>query len=174
MTDYSPEMVTKALMQLVANGGNLKRTTNELIDDEFQVPESTLRYWRDEEHSEQYRRLDDEYGRRLESEAIDAARQLIAKSDDLQHDLLDQIKSKLDEGKLDTRDLGQTLRAATDTKAKNVDRLLALTGRPVHGQVAGASDIVTLVEQMIAKGYVRAAAGIELQAPMPQLPKGDS
>ena len=170
MTDYSPAQVTKALMQLVANGGNLKKTADELIDDEFQVPESTLRYWRDEAHREQYRRLEDEYGRQLEQEAISAARLLIFEAQSAERELVQKIHGRLPQ--MDPREMPQALRALTDAKAKAVDRVLSMTGRPVHGQVATTSDIVTLVEQMAAKGLVRLAAGVELVPPKGELPKG--
>lgn len=159
--DYSPAQVTAALMQLVANGGNVKRTSEQLVDDDFQVPESTLRLWKNETHSEQYTRLEEQYGKELEREAVEIARGTMLRAAGLEELVLDKIAARLDEDKIDARDLPTVLRSLTDTKAKTTDRLLALTGRPVQPKDPAGNDLVQLVLGMIDRGLVRAAAGVE-------------
>lgn len=178
MTEYTARQVTAALMQLVANNGNVHKTSEQLIDDDFQVPESTLRLWKNDLHAEQYTRLEGEYGKELEREAIDIARATMLRTAKLEDQVLDVIEAKLADGKIDTRDLPQTLRSLTDTKAKTTDRLLSLTGRPVQPKDPAGNDLVQLVLGMIDRGYVRAAAGVEFGAPpatqLPPTPEGPS
>lgn len=167
---YTPEQVTAALLQLVANGGNVKRTSDELIEDDFMVPESTLRLWKNDLHAEQYQRLEGEYGSELERAHVSVLRSTIERVGGLEDKVLDKIENALEEGKgIDVRDLPATLRSLTDTKAKSVDRLLALTGRPVQPKDPAGNDLVALLEGMAAKGYLRIAVGAEMGA----LPSGE-
>lgn len=165
MTQYGAEQVTQALLQLVANGGNAARTAEQLHDGDFMVTESTLRSWKNDLHAEQYRRLEAEHGKELEREAVEQARLTVQRVGELERDVVERIGKALageDGLRLDTRDLPQTLRSLTDTKAKSIDRVLALTGRPVQPKDPGAGDVVKLLEAMAAKGYLRLAAGVEL------------
>lgn len=164
---YTAGEVTAALLQLVANDGNVRKTSEELIDDGFQVPESTLRLWKNDTHREQYLRLEQEHGKNLEREAVNIAQARMLRAANLEERVLQKIEDALDDGKLDVRDLPQTLRALTDTKGKTTDQLLKLTGRPTAPKDPGGNDLVQLVLGMVDRGLVRAAAGVELRPPLP-------
>lgn len=153
-------MVTKALMQLVANGGNVKRTAEELIDEEFQVPEPTLRHWKAEVHAEQYRRLEEAYGKELEQEAVEQARLNIQLAGQKKRALLNRI----DPEKTPSDQLAATLKAVTDAEAKGTQGLLQLTGRPTNptgDQSAG--EVVRLLQTMASKGYLALAPGVSIE-----------
>lgn len=147
---YSPEQVTGALMQLVANGGNAAQTAKQV-----EIPEQTLRAWKNDVHSEQYRRIEDNHGRELERQAVEQARETIVRAGEIERELLEKARTARPDV------VPQALRAVTDVKAKNVDRMLALTGRPVQPKET-QGDIVQLLKTMMDKGYVRLAAGISL------------
>lgn len=174
--DYTAQQVTAALMQLVANRGNVRKTAEELVDDGFQVPESTLRAWKNDVHSEQYTRLEEQYGKELEREAIEMARSTMLRTANLETRVLDRIDDLLDPdkpGTIDARDLPQTLRSLTDTKAKTTDRLLSLTGRPVQPKDPAGNDLAQLVLGMVDRGLVRLAAGVEFNGETKTLPPAD-
>jgi hypothetical protein len=161
-TNYTPAMVTKALMSLVANSGNVKKTSEELFDDDFQVPIATLRAWKNDVHAEQYRRLEESYGKELEAEAVEVARANIRLAGDKKRALLERI----DPEKTPSDQIAQTLKAVTDAEAKGTDGLLKLTGRPTnpHGDQGGAS-VVELLLKMADRGYIQLAPGLSLDPP---------
>lgn len=150
----APATVTRALLQLVANAGNVAKTAKEVG-----VPESTLRSWKNDLHSEQYRRLEEDHGRELELQAADQARQTIVRAGEIERELLERARQAQSDM------VPQALRAVTDVKAKNVDRLLSLTGRPVQPRDSDGNDLIGLVKSMVDRGYVRVVAGVQLDAP---------
>jgi methionyl-tRNA synthetase len=160
--EYSPEQVTKALMQLVANAGNVRKTAQDLIDESFQVPEPTLRIWKNERHVEQYRRLEEKYGQELEALAVESARQNIQLASQKKRELLDRIEPD----KVTVSDLPQMLKAVTDAQAKGTNALLQLTGRPTNPQGSqGSEDVVRLLQTMAERGYLALAPGVSVEAP---------
>jgi hypothetical protein len=151
--DYTPAQVTKALMALAAHGGSVAKAAEELVDEEFMVPASTLRHWRDDVHAEQYRRLAEEYGGKLEREALELMRRNMRKAAELEEELIEAMAHVPAEQK------PQALRALADSKAKNVDKILALTGRPSSGEKP--LDLQGLLRGMEGRGYLKINIGIE-------------
>lgn len=152
--DFSPEQVTRALRELVAHAGDPEQAAEALVDDEFQVPVATLRRWKRETHAEQYRRLEEEYGRELERIATEQARATIVRAGQIERDLLERVKDA-------PPDVApQALRAAADVKSKNVDKLLALTGRAGYG-APQATEFGALLRHMQGKGYVKLNVTLE-------------
>ena len=149
-------------MSLVANGGNVKATAEELTDGEFRVPMATLRAWKNEVHAEQYRRLEERYGRELEQEAVEVARQNIRRAGDKKRALLDRI----DPETAPPDQLAQLLKAVTDAEAKGTDGLLKLTGRPTNPTGDhSAGEVVRLLTTMAERGYLQLAPGISVDGP---------
>src|SRR4051812_296524 len=111
---YSAEQVTKTLMVLVSKQGNVKATSEELIDDEFQVPEATLRRWKNDLYAEQYRRLEERYGKELEQEAVEQARLNVQLAGQKKRALLNRV----DPEKTAPDQLAAMLKAVTDAEAK--------------------------------------------------------
>lgn len=154
--DYSPEQVTMALMSLVANGGDVKATAEELIDDEFQVPVTTLRTWKDRTHAERYRELELKYGEELERMTIEKLRRNADRAAQIEAELLEEIARGVP---MEQR--AQALRAVADSRSKSVDKLLAMTGRDPGGR-GGETDLVGLMRSLAAKGLVK--VNVELGA----------
>ena len=157
---YSSEQRTKALLVLAETHGDVDAVADLLIDDEFQVPADTLRYWMLDAHAEQYRRLAGEHGRRLEAETISQLRETIRKTSTVKHELIDKVKEL---AVSNPRESPHALRAITDAEAKSTVQLLQLTGRPVNGAQEGGSDaMLKLAKHMIDQGLLRPADGITL------------
>jgi len=161
-SNYTPEQVTMALAQLVADKGNTATTAQVLINDEFQVSEATLRRWRDDLHAEQFKRLQIRHGENLEQVAIEQARANLQLAGDKKRALLERI----DPENTPTDQLAATLKAVTDAEAKSTTGLLQLTGRPTNptgDQSAGA--VVDLLKTMAERGYLALAPGVSIEAP---------
>ena len=156
---YPPEDVTKALMRLAANHGDVEATAAELIDDRFQVPVDTLRTWKLETHSEQYRRVEQAIANDLEEQAIAQLRHTIRKVGEAESTMIDRVAAIED-----SRLTPGALRALADTRAKATNELLQLTGRPLNGDRAGG-DVGQLVRGMVEAGLLRLAPGITLDQP---------
>lgn len=157
---YSPEQVTKTLMRLAANRGDVEKTADEIIDDEFMVPADTLRYWKLEEYGEQYKRLEREIGQELETQAIAQLRSTVQRTGELQADLLEEVGAIRQPALMPN-----ALRALSDAKAKGTNELLQLTGRPTNGGSSGS--LGELAAALVNAGLLVPAAGLQLEAPTP-------
>lgn len=161
--DLPPADVTLALLRLVANDGDVTQTASELIDERFQVTEDTLRLWKVDVHREQYRRLMQQHALALEEEAVAQARDTIRRVGELSGDLIERV------GLIrDSREAPNALRAMSDARAKAINGLLQLTGRPVDGKQPASTGAEALM-QMVDRGYLRLAPGVTL-SPDPPIP----
>lgn len=84
---------------------------------------------------------------RQEADTIDLMRTNMLRAAEIEKTLLERAEHATG------RDLPGALRAVADVKAKNVDKLLALTNR-VPGEGAGP-DLGELLGKMVDKGYLR-------------------
>lgn len=156
---YTPEQVTKTLMRLAAEHGDVEAVAEVLIDDEFQVPADTLRLWMLDTHAEQYKRYERDAGTGHERLAIARLRETIARSAQLEADMLEQVATITNPALQPN-----ALRAIADVKSKATTELLQLTGRPVSGAREGSADAMgNLVRHMLEKGYLKAADGVTLE-----------
>jgi hypothetical protein len=161
--EYTSEQRTKALLLLVENHGDVDKVADTLIDDEFQVPADTLRYWMLDEHKEQYRRLEADRGRRLEGEAISLMQETIRRVAELEQELVEAVGETRD-----PRYLSNALRAVADTKTRSTNALLQLTGRPVSGAQAGSTEaMLKLAQSLVEQGLLKPAEGVTLEAGPP-------
>lgn len=143
---FSDEQITQALMTLVACSGNPRRAA-EAVD--FDVSPDTIRKWRDQIHAERYQRMQEEHGQQLEVEAIALARENAVKAAEAERKMIERTEA------LTAPDLvSGALRALADSKAKSIDKVLALTGRPVSPKDDGAN-LGKMLESMVAKGYLK-------------------
>lgn len=151
--DYTPQQVTRALRELVAHGGDCEHAAEELLDDEFQVPVATLRRWRHEDHAEQYRRLEEEYGRELERQAVNLSQRNVARAAQIEANLLEEMEGLPREQK------AQALRAVADSKSKGIDKVLALTGRNVPPPQG--NNFADLLRSLQAQGVLKVNVSLE-------------
>lgn len=145
------------LQALARNEGDVSKTADELINEEFQVPAATLIEWITETHVEQYNRIADAIGAELERRAVQQAHKLIIKAGELQYDMVVRA------GAIERQELvPQALRALTDARRKGVNDVLLLTGR----SITGASDAATveamtrLVTGLQGLGLIKVAPNI--------------
>lgn len=154
---YRPEQIREALMALVANDGNLAKTTREINEGGWSLKVDTLRRWR-EEYSELYGDLERKADEIKETEIVAMLRSRIHRAAEIEEDLLERAGNVIH-----SRDIPTALKAVNDVKTKSIDGLLKMTGRD---QTQGNSEsLESLVASMEARGYAKLTVNLEKEAP---------
>lgn len=141
---HPPELVTEVLMDVIVNGGVVRP-----VAIKHGLTESVVSAWKRKTHAAQYRELEEKYGREIEERLVTKARQNAERAGEIEAILIEKM--------LDTegRDAPQALRAVTDAKTKNIDKVLSLTGRP--NQITENRDIGAILEGLARMNVVKVA-----------------
>jgi hypothetical protein len=150
MTELEPSVVDKVLLALVESSGMAEEAYVRLTEQGIDLPAESLTEIK-LAHPERYRQLDDQYGRKLETEIILRARQNALRATEIEATLMEDM---LNAGE---REKPQALRAIADVKAKSVDKVLALTGRPTDGKGGGEADMGQLLKALVDRGVFNVA-----------------
>lgn len=156
---YTPRQVTMALQALARDYGDVEKTADRLINDEFQVPAETLWQWKQDTHAEQYNRLLDVMGHELERSAIQQLQQRITRTNELVETMAERV------GEVTRPELvSQALRALTDASAKATTELMQLTGRPTNGAAGDGSieGMIRLISGLESAGFLKVAPSVAL------------
>lgn len=124
---YSPIEVKSALTTLAYFGGNAARTSAETG-----IPAMTLKDWRNTEHRDQYLDIAEKERPKLEAIATTQALELMMRSGEAEHDLLDALStvaSDPTQSKAASELAGAYQKVAT-AKGINTDKFFTHTGRP--------------------------------------------
>lgn len=151
-------MVAQALAALARDYGDVDKTAERLIDDEFMVPAATLYEWKTEVHAEQYSRIAQGLGSELERDAIQQLQQTLVRSNELRLEMLERV------GGITRPELvSQALRAISDAGAKASTELMQITGRPVNGAAGDGSvdAMLRLLGSMQSMGLVSVAPSVQ-------------
>lgn len=127
--DKSPTEIDKALTVLAYYGGNSARASAETG-----IAASTLRDWRTTVHRDRYLEITEREGPRLEALAANQARELVIRSADIEHAIIDRLAAQDDEAPTtkELTELAGALQRITTSKGINTTKLLELTGRPTQ------------------------------------------
>jgi hypothetical protein len=159
---FTDDQVELALTELVGAFGNVREAVKRIQahDDAFAISETTLRKWKTETYREQFMQLESTLGEDIESEVVARARKNALRALEIEADLLETA------AKAGPEEASSALKAVADSKNKNIDKVLSLTGRP---QVA-RDDAVNpwqMIESMAEKGYLQINVGLPSAAPAP-------
>lgn len=124
-TIYTAEERTRALVCLASRAGNAARTVKDLKEQGFDVPESTLRSWRD---TDEYEMIRSKYGHKLEEFMINELRERMVEQAEVERLALEKTRAALEAG--DIKDPARTMRDIAHAKSQNIDKLRVMTGRP--------------------------------------------
>lgn len=124
-TIYTAEERTRALVCLASRAGNARRTAKDLKSQGFDVPESTLRSWRD---TDEYESIRSKYGHKLEEFMISELRERMVEQAEVERLALEKTRAALEAG--DIKDPARTMRDIAHAKSQNIDKLRVMTGRP--------------------------------------------
>jgi hypothetical protein len=125
--EKTPAEIDRALTVLAYYGGNTARTGRELG-----MSRATLHLWKTDSHRDRYLEIAEREGPRIEAQAAAQARELIIRSADVEHTILDRLAGE-DDVEPTTKELSElagALQRVTTSKGINTTKLLELTGRP--------------------------------------------
>lgn len=147
----------RAFLALALAGGNAARAAAGL-----DVGERSLQRWR-RSHAEEYERVRRELAPQLEAVAVSEAYERVLELGRLEALVAAKLEAAVEAGEIPARDLPGALRNITTSKAINVDKILALSGRPT--QVVEHRSATDIVRRLAALGAVTDASVVELPAP---------
>lgn len=127
--DYAPHEIDKALTTLAYYGGNSARAGKALG-----ISDATLREWRTQKHRERYLEICEREAPKLEALAANQAREIIVRSAEVEHSILDRLAAQ-DDQEPTTKELSElagALQRLSTSKGINTTKLLELTGRPTQ------------------------------------------
>lgn len=126
--DYEHDTVDMALLQLVLNDYNVRKTCRDLeAHAGVKIPRKTLSQWRDRYP----RRLQfhaTQSARELEERIVTKQRAIASAALDVVHEAIEKEAARVQAG--DVRDMSAAARNLATTSAIATDKLLAMTGRP--------------------------------------------
>ncbi len=122
---YSPAQVDQILLQLIENGGVLKKT-----HEQTGVSMTTLSKWRSETHVERYNELLRSHGNELKVRSMAVARQRIQEFDATQKQFLDRLEQMAEDPDLSPGDASKAMDALTRAKKAEHEALASMENRP--------------------------------------------
>lgn len=148
---YKPEDVQKALRALLAFGGSAGAASTALqVEYGLTVPPETLVQWRDIEHAEEYAGLQQEHGQDLEDAMVREIRDVTRQAMAVERLAIEKAASTLALAR--PAEAAQIALNMSKIKAGNIDKLLALTGRPQ--QITEHRSATELLRALQSKGVL--------------------
>jgi maltooligosyltrehalose synthase len=127
---YDPQSLETALQVLAANAGNSVSARQQLLERDIDVPESTLKYWRNHAHADRYAELLNTIAPKLEQAAAHTALGITLAASTLELDLIEGLREAHHNGDLSPKDMANALRNVSTTRGISTEKYLLLTGRP--------------------------------------------
>lgn len=158
---YAPTEIQSALTTLAFFGGNSQRAS-----DETGVPADTLRNWRLYDQRELYREIQEREGSRLEAIAADQALEVILRSSEVEHSLLDALGlvAHDPEQSKTAAELAGALQRTVTSRGISTTKRLELTGRPTSiVEHRDGNDILRALGSKIP-GLVVESTAVEIRA----------
>jgi hypothetical protein len=110
--------------------GNTRRANRELAERDVDIPESTLRTWKERTQKQAYQQLVEEELPQVYAAIAERCEDLALAQADVEAKLLAKLEGDLD--KLDARDLASSLRNVNVAKAVNIDKASLVRGKPTE------------------------------------------
>lgn len=151
--DYTEQDVTRGLNALIAFGGSPTQAAQALKDAfELDVPTSTLRTWRDATYAERYVALQAEHGHEIEQAIVRDTRDLARAAAHVERMAIEKAVEAMQHTNLRATDAAQIAVNMSKLKQSNIDKLLALTGRPQA--ITEHRSAQELIRALAAKGVL--------------------
>lgn len=152
-SDYTEEDVTRALYALIAFGGN-PTPASRALDAAFdlKIAVSTLRSWREAKYADRYTELQTEHGQDIEQALVRDTRDLARAAAAMTRDAIAKTAELMEDPRLRATEAAQIAASMAKVQQTNIDKLLALTGRPqAITEHRSAQDIIRALQ---AKGVI--------------------
>jgi hypothetical protein len=147
-TIYTAEERTRALVCLASRAGNAAKTVRDLKEQGLDIPESTLRSWRD---TDEYETIRSKYGHKLEDFMVNELRERMVEQAEVERLALEKTRAALEAG--DIKDPARTMRDIAHAKSQNIDKLRVMTGRPTD--ITEHRSLDELVKALAALGIAQ-------------------
>jgi hypothetical protein len=151
--DYTEEDVSRALYALIAFGGNpapAARALESAFD--LKIPTSTLRSWREGKHANRYAQLQAEHANDIEEALVRDTRDIARAASAMTREAIERTAELMADPRLRATEAAQIAASMAKVQQSNIDKLLALTGRPqAITEHRSAQDIIRALQ---AKGVI--------------------
>lgn len=152
---YTLDDKTTALVYLARYHGRASMAHTALKEERgLDVPVTTLQAWKGGEEFEAVSRT---FAQRLEDELIREARENAHAAAAVERQGLERIERMLEANNVRPSDVAAMVNAATATKVKNIDKVLAMTGRPQV--ITERRDFGNIVDALVQKGVLKLDVG---------------
>jgi hypothetical protein len=152
-TSYTDAEVAKGLNALVAFGGSPSQASRALAEAfNLDVPATTLRAWRDSVYADRYVALQTEHGHEIEQALVRDTRDLARAAAHVERLAIEKAVEGLQANSIRPTDAAQIAVNMAKLKQSNIDKLLALTGRPQA--ITEHRSAQELIRALAAKGVV--------------------
>lgn len=153
---HSPATVDRALTLLLF--GSLPAQVARILSEEFgtSVSPQSIIAWRDRSHVKRYAELHEKYKEQIESDAIRRIRERLRLVDQAEMLAVSKVITELEQGNLKGKDASAAALNMSQVKAKNVEKLMQLTGRPTE-IIEDRSGSVTseVLRELMGKGVIK-------------------
>lgn len=127
---YTEQEIVRGLNALIAFGGSPTAASKALREAfDLEVPVSTLRKWRDATHAERYSKLQADHSAQIEEAMVRDTRDLARAAGLAERLAVEKVIEELESGN-SRLDPSQAAVNMSKVKQSNIDKMLALTGRP--------------------------------------------
>jgi hypothetical protein len=155
---YDQGEVHRALTMIALTAGNCAEASRRLkrADEPLNVPSSTLKYWRGQQHTSTYESIREELQGRLRGILAAQAEDNARTAGELEADIMDRLKKEVAAGKpADVATIARAVREMATTKGINTDKALVLRGQPnVIEEKRSASEILNALQRKFPQGVI--------------------
>lgn len=152
------QTVTRCLNALIAFGGSPSAAQRALKDTfELDIARDVLTRMRDSTHAAQYAQLQADMGNDIEQAIIRETRDLARSAALVERMAVDKAMDEVLTGRLRGTEAAQIALNMAKVKQSNIDKLLALTGRPQ--QITEHRDLNALMNALRSKGILEITDG---------------
>lgn len=149
---YDQQDISKALTVLAFKAGNYSQTIATLKEMGLEISQARLKGWAERDHADQYKNIREKYQGEFEAEAVRDMRDQMRAAAEAERLLIQKAVDLVDKT-FSAKDASVAALNMARIKQTNVDKLLALTGRP--STIIEDRGVEPVIESLIAKKILK-------------------
>ena len=162
-TKYTEEEVQLGLVAYALANGNHRRCAVILSERGLKIPEATVRSWATMTKRELYQRIRAKVEDHVNTQLADAHFDMAYMALDIEQRTLIQIRERLEEKKLDGKELASIARTAGTNSGIHTEKAMALSGKPTQIIQHDFSDIQRIIDKQREEGQHKVGIQIASQ-----------